>query len=114
MASEHDMLTVKDPSSQHPGSGHSRISPRGKYTIAGRIRTRFTPARILILLVTLAAVVAAVLKTPCRVGGWGAPESFFGGCMAAGRGLGTHGGCAVDHWAPFVLARPFDCPVSLP
>src|SRR5690625_4901988 len=89
MASEHDMLRVKDPSSQHPGSGHSRISPRGKYTIAGRIRTRFTPARILILLVTLAAVVAAVLKTPCRVGGWGAPEVYFGGCYADWTGLWT-------------------------
>ncbi|HIW46905.1 MAG TPA: DUF2029 domain-containing protein [Candidatus Yaniella excrementigallinarum] len=107
------MLRVKDPRSQHPGSGHSRISPRGKYTIAGRIRTRFTPARILILLVTLAAVVAAVLKTPCRVGGWGAPEVYFGGCYADWTGLWTSRGFADDPWAPFRTDSTFEYPVLI-
>src|SRR5699024_6453508 len=60
-------------------------------------------------LVTLAAVVAAVLKTPCRVGGWGAPEDYCGGCDADWTGPGTSRGCADDPWAPVRTDSTFEC-----
>src|SRR5699024_11833433 len=101
------------PTCQHPRSVHSIHSPLDKYSYARRIRTRFTPSRILILLVTLAAVFAAVLKTPCRVGGWGAPEVYFGGCYADWTGLWTSRGFADDPWAPFRTDSTFEYPVLI-
>lgn len=113
MASEQDQLTVNDPRDNHRNSGDSRISPRGRFTVAGRIRTLFTPGRILILLVTAAAIVAAILKTPCRVGGWGAPEVYFGGCYADWTGLWTSRGFADDPWAPFRADSAFEYPILI-
>lgn len=113
MASEQDRLTVNDPRGDHANSGHSRISPRGRHTIAGRIRTFFTPGRILILMVTVAAMVAAILKTPCRAGGWGAPEVYFAGCYSDWTGLWTSRGFAEDPWAPFRTDSAFEYPILI-
>lgn len=113
MASEQDLLTARDPRGRHTSSTHHRIAPRGKYTVAGRVRTFFTPARILILLVSIAAVVAAILKTPCRVNGWGAPEVYFGGCYSDWTGLWASRGFAEDPWAPFRFDSGFEYPILI-
>ncbi|MDN6680470.1 MAG: glycosyltransferase 87 family protein [Yaniella sp.] len=113
MASEQNLVTAKDPRGTHANSGHHRLAPRGKYTVAGRIRTFFNPARMLILLVTIAAVVAAILKTPCRAGGWGAPEVYFAGCYADWTGLWTSRGFADDPWAPFRFDSGFEYPILI-
>src|SRR5690625_2663554 len=113
MASAQDDITAKDPRGEHAQSGHSRIAPRGKFTLAGRIRSFWAPGHLLILLVVGAALIAAVLKTPCRVGGWGAPEVYFGGCYADWTGLWTSRGFADDPWAPFRTDSTFEYPVLI-
>src|SRR5699024_11273598 len=75
--------------------------------------TFFNPARMLILLVTIAAVVAAILKTPCRAGGWGAPEVYFAGCYADWTGLWTSRGFADDPWAPFRFDSGLEYPILI-
>ena len=48
--------------------------PVGRHTVPGRTGgSFFTPMRVLILLTTLSAVVAVLLKSPCRLNGWGQP-----------------------------------------
>lgn len=113
MASEHDRLTADDPRGSYANSGHSRIAPRGRHTIAGRIRTFFTPGRILLLLVTIAAIIAVLLKTPCRVDGWGAPGVYFGGCYSDWTGLWTSRGFAEDPWAAFRTDSEFEYPILI-
>src|SRR5690625_3371704 len=113
MASAQDDITAKDPRGEHAQSGHSRIAPRGKYTLAGRIRSFWAPGHLLILLVVGAALIAAVLKTPCRVGGWGAPEVYFAGCYADWTGLWTSRGFADDPWAPFRFDSGFEYPILI-
>lgn len=113
MASEQNLVTANDPRGKHSNSGHHRVAPRGKYTVAGRIRTFFNPARVLILLVTIAAIIAAILKTPCRTGGWGAPEVYFAGCYADWTGLWTSRGFADDPWAPFRFDSGFEYPILI-
>jgi len=113
MASAKDDLTAKDPRAEVAQSGHSRIAPRGKFTLPGRIRTFWAPGHILVLLTIAAALIAAVLKTPCRVGGWGAPEVYFAGCYSDWTGLWTSRGFADDPWAAFQAGGSFEYPVLI-
>ncbi|NWN89139.1 MAG: DUF2029 domain-containing protein [Micrococcaceae bacterium] len=113
MASEQEELIAHDPRSATANSGHSRIPPRGQHTAPGRIKTFFTPGRVLILLVSAAAVIAAVLKSPCRIGGWGAPEVYFAGCYSDWTGLWTSRGFAADPWAAFRFDSSFEYPILI-
>lgn len=113
MASAQDDITAKDPRGDHAQSGHSRIAPRGKFTLPGRIRSFWAPGHILILLTVGAALMAAVLKTPCRVGGWGAPEVYLGGCYSDWTGLWTSRGFVDDAWAPFRADSAFEYPILI-
>lgn len=113
MASTQDDLTAEDPRKQLAKSEHSRIAPRGKYTLAGRIRAFWSPGHLLVLLTIAAALVAVLLKTPCRVGGWGIPDVYLGGCYSDWTGLWGSRGFSEDPWAPFRADGAFEYPVLI-
>ena len=113
MASTDEDLTAVDPRPETHSTHHSRIAPRGKHTLAGRIRTFFAPGHLLIMLTISAALIAAVLKSPCRIRGWGAPEVYFGGCYSDWTGLWTSRGFAADPWAPFRADSSFEYPILI-
>jgi len=113
MASAHDDLTAKDPREGLAKSSQSRIAPRGKYTLPGRIRSFWAPGHLLILLVIVSAIVAVLLKTPCRFGGWGAPEVYLRGCYSDWTGLWTSRGFAEDPWAAFRVDSSFEYPILI-
>lgn len=69
--------------------------PLGRHADPGRVSARwFTVQRVLILLTVCSAVLAAVAKNPCRVGGWSSPDHFYRACYSdwpelyQSRGLG--------------------------
>lgn len=113
MASAQDDLTAEDPREGLADSGHSRIAPRGKFTLPGRIRAFWAPGHLLIILTIAAALAAVVLKTPCRVGGWSTPGVYFGGCYSDWTGLWTSRGFADDPWAPFRADSAFEYPILI-
>ena len=113
MASRSDDLTAVDPRPETATTHHSRIAPRGKHTLPGRIRTFFAPGHILIILTVGAALIAALLKSPCRIRDWGAPEVYFGGCYSDWTGLWTSRGFASDPWAPFRTDSAFEYPILI-
>lgn len=113
MASADENLTAVDPRPETGSSQHHRIAPRGKHTVAGRIRTFFAPGHVLILMTIGAALIAAILKTPCRIRGWAAPEVYFGGCYSDWTGLWTSRGFAEDPWAPFRADSAFEYPILI-
>ena len=113
MASAHDDLTAKDPREGLAKSGQSRIAPRGRYTLPGRIRSFWAPGHLLVLLVIISAIIAVVVKTPCRVGGWGAPEVYLAGCYSDWTGLWTSRGFAEDPWAAFRVDSAFEYPILI-
>ena len=113
MASTQDDLTAQDPREGLAKSEHSRISPRGKYTVPGRIRAFWAPGHVLVLLTVAAALVAVVLKTPCRAGGWGTPDVYLRGCYADWTGLWASRGFADDPWAAFRTDSAFEYPILI-
>lgn len=69
--------------------------PLGRHADPGRIAPRwFTVERVLILLTVAAAVLAVVVKNPCRLQGWSSPDYFYRACYSdwaelyQSRGLG--------------------------
>lgn len=67
----------------------------GRHADPGRIAPRwFTVERVLILLTVCAAILAVLLKNPCRVEGWSSPDYFYRACYSdwaelyQSRGLG--------------------------
>ena len=69
--------------------------PLGSHADPGRIAPRlFTVQRVLVLLTVLSAVLAVIVKNPCRVEGWSAPDYFYRACYSdwtelyQSRGLG--------------------------
>ncbi|MHA7240592.1 peptidoglycan bridge formation glycyltransferase FemA/FemB family protein [Arthrobacter sp. TMS1-12-1] len=69
--------------------------PLGRRTDPGRISPGwFTVERVLILLTVCAAVLAVVVKNPCRLQGWSSPDYFYRACYSdwtelyQSRGLG--------------------------
>lgn len=67
----------------------------GRHADPGRVAPRwFTVPRVLILLTVCSAVLAIVVKNPCRVAGWSSPEYFYRACYSdwtelyRSRGLG--------------------------
>ncbi|GAB3528600.1 glycosyltransferase family 87 protein [Arthrobacter monumenti] len=69
--------------------------PLGRRTAPGIVDPGFfTIERVLVLLTTLAAVVAVLAKSPCRAEGWTTPEHFYRACYSdwpvlfQSRGLG--------------------------
>ncbi len=113
MASAQDDLKADDPREGFADSEHSRIAPRGKYTLPGRIRSFWAPGHVLIILVILAALVAVLLKSRCRISGWNAPDVYFGGCYSDWTGLWSSRGFAEDPWAPFRADSEFEYPVLI-
>ena len=113
MASTDEDLTAVDPRPETPSTADTRLAPRGKFTLPGRIRTFFAPGHLLIILTVAAALVAAVLKSPCRVRGWSAPEVYLGGCYSDWTGLWTSRGFAEDPWAPFRADSAFEYPILI-
>ncbi|WP_225437265.1 glycosyltransferase family 87 protein [Arthrobacter sedimenti] len=76
--------------------GAERVGgPVGRHADPGRIAPRwFTVDRVLILLTVCAAILAVLLKNPCRVEGWSSPDYFYRACYSdwaelyQSRGLG--------------------------
>lgn len=86
--------------------------PSGKHTVAGRMSgTFFTPMRVLILLTVLSAVVTILVKSPCRLNGWGAPDVYFAGCYSDWTALYGTRGLLENAWAPFSAGSTFEYPV---
>lgn len=57
--------------------------PLGRHTAPGIVSPGFfTIERVLILLTTAAAVLAVLVKTPCRSGGWSVPGHFYAACYS--------------------------------
>ena len=57
--------------------------PLGRYTAPGIVTPGFfTVERVLILLTTAAALLAVLVKTPCRAGGWTSPDHFYQACYS--------------------------------
>lgn len=78
----------------------------------GRTSQRFfTPARVLILLTTLAAVLAVLQKSFCRINGWGQPEVYFAGCYSDWTALYGGRGLAENALAPLAEGSTFEYPV---
>jgi uncharacterized membrane protein len=88
--------------------------PVGRHTVPGRMGgTFFTPMRVLILLTTLSAVVAVLLKSPCRLNGWGQPDVYYAGCYSDWAALYGGRGFAADPFAPFAAGASFEYPVLM-
>ncbi|WBL19924.1 glycosyltransferase family 87 protein [Citricoccus sp. NR2] len=86
--------------------------PVGAHTVPGRSAARFfTPFRVLILLTTLAAVVAVLQKSFCRINGWGQPDVYFAGCYSDWTALYAGRGLAENALAPFADGSTFEYPV---
>lgn len=57
--------------------------PLGRRTSPGVIDPGvFSVERVLVLLTTGAAVIAVLLKNPCRVAGWASPGQYYRGCQS--------------------------------
>lgn len=57
--------------------------PLGRHCAPGRVRPAvFTVERVLILLTTAAAVLAVLVKAPCRADGWVRPAQFYRACYS--------------------------------
>ncbi|QCU79547.1 DUF2029 domain-containing protein [Citricoccus sp. SGAir0253] len=88
--------------------------PVGRHTVPGRTGGSFwTPMRVLILLTTLSAVVAVLLKTPCRLDGWTHPAVYYAGCYSDWAALYGGRGLAEDPFAPFAPGASFEYPVLM-
>ena len=88
--------------------------PMGRHTVAGRTAGTFwTPMRVLILLTTLSAIVAVVLKSPCRLNGWGASTVYYAGCYSDWAALYSARGFEANAWAPFAEGANFEYPVLM-
>ncbi|WP_341394522.1 glycosyltransferase family 87 protein [Arthrobacter sp. G119Y2] len=88
--------------------------PLGRLTAPGIVTPGFfTVERVLILLTTAAALLALVVKNPCRVGGWSTPEHFYRACYSDWPVLFDTRGLA-DGVFPFLTpGAPFEYPVLL-
>lgn len=88
--------------------------PLGRHAAPGRVESGpFTVSRVLVLFTTTAALLAILIKNPCRVTGWVAPEQFYRACYSDWteafqfQGLGTgsfpfvDGGSVFD--GPFLM-----------
>ncbi|MCC9197342.1 glycosyltransferase 87 family protein [Arthrobacter sp. zg-Y820] len=57
--------------------------PLGRHTAPGIVTPGFfTVERVLILLTTAAALLAVLVKMPCRTGGWTSPDHFYKACYS--------------------------------
>lgn len=57
--------------------------PLGRRTAPGIVDPGFfTIERVLVIMTTIAAVVAILAKTPCRAAGWTAPEMYYRACYS--------------------------------
>lgn len=88
--------------------------PMGRHTVPGRTAGSFwNPMRVLILLTTLSAVLAVLLKSPCRMNGWGAPNVYYAGCYSDWAALYSARGFAENPFAPFAEGASFEYPVLM-
>ena len=85
--------------------------PLGRHAAPGRVRPAvFTVERVLILMTTTAAVLAILVKTPCRADGWVRPAQFYQACYSDWteafqfQGLGSG-------LSPFAEGSTFDGPL---
>lgn len=96
------------------GMGEMLGGPMGRHTVFGRMAGTFwTPMRVLIALTTLSAVVAVLLKSPCRLNGWGQPTVYYAGCYSDWSALYGGRGFAEDPFAPFAAGASFEYPVLM-
>ena len=57
--------------------------PLGRFTAPGLVSPGFfTVERVLILLTTVSALLAVLVKMPCRAGGWSTPDHFYQACYS--------------------------------
>lgn len=79
-------VSISVPSRKDPLLRHLTESvggPLGRHAAPGRIRpVVFTVERVLILMATAAALLAVLVKAPCRVDGWVRPEQFYRACYS--------------------------------
>lgn len=85
--------------------------PLGRHAAPGRVRPAiFTVERVLILMTTAAALLAVLVKVPCRTDGWARPEQFYRACYSdwteAFRFQGIGSGLS-----PFAEGSAFDGPL---
>ena len=85
--------------------------PMGRHAAPGRVRPAvFTVERVLVLLTTAAAVLAVLMKAPCRAEGWTRPTQFYRACYSDWteafqfQGLGSG-------LSPFAEGSTFDGPL---
>lgn len=88
--------------------------PLGRHTAPGIVTPGFfTVERVLILLTTAAAVLAVLVKYPCRSSGWQAPDHFYQACYSDWPVLFDTRGLA-DGVLPFLTpGTGFEYPVLL-
>ncbi|MCC3278666.1 glycosyltransferase 87 family protein [Arthrobacter sp. zg-Y40] len=57
--------------------------PLGRFTAPGVVTPGFfTVERVLILFTTVSALLAVLVKMPCRAGGWSTPDHFYQACYS--------------------------------
>ncbi|MCC3294464.1 glycosyltransferase 87 family protein [Arthrobacter sp. zg-Y411] len=57
--------------------------PLGRFTAPGIVTPGFfTVERVLILFTTISALLAVLVKMPCRAGGWSTPDHFYQACYS--------------------------------
>lgn len=87
--------------------------PLGAHAAPGRVRpVIFTVERVLILMTTTAAVLAILIKAPCRDSGWVRPDQFYRACYSDWTEAFQFQGLGSGIF-PFTEGSPFEGPVLL-
>lgn len=88
--------------------------PLGRRTAPGIVDPGFfTIERVLVMMTTLAAVVAVLVKSPCRAEGWTTPEQFYRACYSDWPALFQSRGLGEGVFPFFSDGAMFEYPVLL-
>ncbi|WP_337924987.1 glycosyltransferase family 87 protein [Arthrobacter jiangjiafuii] len=88
--------------------------PLGTHTAPGMVSPGFfTVERVLILLTTAAALLAVLVKQPCRSGGWIVPDHFYSACYSDWPVLFSARGLAEGTFPFLTQGAQFEYPVLL-
>lgn len=120
--SNHDVRRLKARKKAVIPTSDQRILDAGTAALGGRWGRHaaaavdkvqfFTLPRVLILLTTLAGVIAVATKQHCLLHGAGAPGVYLKGCYSDWTALYSARGLAAEPWAPFTTAD-FEYPVLM-
>ncbi|GAA3685641.1 glycosyltransferase 87 family protein [Arthrobacter ginkgonis] len=88
--------------------------PLGRHVDPGRVDPGFwSVERVLILMTVAAAILAVLAKNACRMNGWGGTDSFAWGCYSDWPSLFTGRGFAENPFAAFATGAEFEYPVLM-